>query len=489
MTCRTEDPSTALRTLSGHNAAGRFKTCMTCRIENGEWFIHEYNTETCTELVEVIASPASSASPVEDPACSWRGGDCTSPGNYAAKWDFAYDGDGVRVATLTTPCENGSPQSPVLTAYYFGGMYEVTGRDVRKYYSFGGQTVAIHDGTGLQYFLSDHLGSIVAVTDENGTLISQQRYLPFGAVRAEIPSPQSPITDLGYTGQRDLDGTGLMDYKFRFYSPTFGRFISPDNIIPDTTNPQTFNRYSYVNNRPINFNDPTGHDSIPSNLNEFAVGFVKEVISSVMWFHPQIQTDLAPSENESVAMLAGRVVGDIASMVIGTLAVGTGGGAMTGGTLCAGLTGGGCLPVGAPTVVAGAALALEGAGMGVRGAVGLGGNIVLLANKYKRSEYGGSRTTNNPNANNLRKQGEYKPCPECGNLMVPGTKHAPSPDHNPSLVRHFWEHGGKNMSYEERVAYAQSKKAFSEAICLTCQRRQGGLLAQFSRLMNKLFGQ
>jgi hypothetical protein len=50
-----------------------------------------------------------------------------------------------------------------------------------------------------------------------------------------------------------------MDYKFRFYSPILGRFILPDNIIPDATNPQTWNRYSYVNNRPINFNDPTGH--------------------------------------------------------------------------------------------------------------------------------------------------------------------------------------------------------------------------------------
>ncbi|MBL8090816.1 MAG: RHS repeat-associated core domain-containing protein [Anaerolineales bacterium] len=52
---------------------------------------------------------------------------------------------------------------------------------------------------------------------------------------------------------------GLMDYKFRFYSPTLGRFILPDNIIPDVTNPQAWNRYSYVVNNPIKYNDPTGH--------------------------------------------------------------------------------------------------------------------------------------------------------------------------------------------------------------------------------------
>ncbi|MCB8943971.1 MAG: hypothetical protein H6658_09470 [Ardenticatenaceae bacterium] len=33
-------------------------------------------------------------------------------------------------------------------------------------------------------------------------------------------------------------------------------------IVPDPTNPQSFNRYSYVENRPLNFFDPSGHNSI-----------------------------------------------------------------------------------------------------------------------------------------------------------------------------------------------------------------------------------
>lgn len=50
-----------------------------------------------------------------------------------------------------------------------------------------------------------------------------------------------------------------MDYRARFYSPQLGRFIQPDTIIPDQFNPQSWNRYSYVINRPVNLNDPTGH--------------------------------------------------------------------------------------------------------------------------------------------------------------------------------------------------------------------------------------
>jgi hypothetical protein len=35
--------------------------------------------------------------------------------------------------------------------------------------------------------------------------------------------------------------------------------LQPDSLIPDPSNPQAWNRYSYVTNRPANFNDPAGH--------------------------------------------------------------------------------------------------------------------------------------------------------------------------------------------------------------------------------------
>lgn len=50
-----------------------------------------------------------------------------------------------------------------------------------------------------------------------------------------------------------------MDYKARFYDPYINRFIQPDTIVPDPANPQSWNRYAYVRNSPINFNDPSGH--------------------------------------------------------------------------------------------------------------------------------------------------------------------------------------------------------------------------------------
>jgi hypothetical protein len=42
-------------------------------------------------------------------------------------------------------------------------------------------------------------------------------------------------------------------------SPYINRFLQPDSIIPDPSDPQAWNRYSYVANHPVNFNDPSGH--------------------------------------------------------------------------------------------------------------------------------------------------------------------------------------------------------------------------------------
>lgn len=189
-------------------------------------------------------------------------GDCDSVTTISTQWDFAYDGDGTRTATLTTVYVDGSPQPQEITAYYFSGAYETRGDGTTiKYYSFNGQVVAMKDGTGLQYFLTDHLGSVVAITNASGTLTSQQRYLPFGGQRTNVSSPATPATDYGYTGQRTLDEDmgGLMDYKARFYSSYTNHFLQPDTLIPNPSNPQAWNRYSYVGNNPIRFNDPTGH--------------------------------------------------------------------------------------------------------------------------------------------------------------------------------------------------------------------------------------
>jgi RHS repeat-associated protein len=54
------------------------------------------------------------------------------------------------------------------------------------------------------------------------------------------------------------EGFGLMFYNARWYDPALGRFAQADSIVPPGV--QGLDRYAYVNNSPMNFVDPSGHE-------------------------------------------------------------------------------------------------------------------------------------------------------------------------------------------------------------------------------------
>ncbi|MBI2851987.1 MAG: RHS repeat-associated core domain-containing protein [Chloroflexi bacterium] len=104
----------------------------------------------------------------------------------------------------------------------------------------------------VTYVHQDHLTGTSVMSDSNGASLGAMLYAPYGSIRSgSVP------TDIKFTGQR-LDGTGLYYYGARYYDAGIGRFISPDSIVQDFSNPQTFNRYSYVVNNPLKHVDPTG---------------------------------------------------------------------------------------------------------------------------------------------------------------------------------------------------------------------------------------
>jgi hypothetical protein len=64
-------------------------------------------------------------------------------------------------------------------------------------------------------------------------------------------------------------------------SPYINRFLQPDTIIQDLSNPQSWNRYSYVTNRPVNFNDPSGHRPCGDGEEVDCSGKLKKQITTV----------------------------------------------------------------------------------------------------------------------------------------------------------------------------------------------------------------
>jgi RHS repeat-associated protein len=66
-------------------------------------------------------------------------------------------------------------------------------------------------------------------------------------------------SDYRYTGQREESEIGLYFYQARFYDAALARFIQADTIVPQPGDIKSYDRYAYVYNNPINYNDPTGH--------------------------------------------------------------------------------------------------------------------------------------------------------------------------------------------------------------------------------------
>ncbi len=146
-----------------------------------------------------------------------------------------------------------------------------------SYYYAGSTRVALRQGSAIYYLQADHLGSASLTTDANGNKYTEERYYPYGDTR----SGSSP-TDYQFTGQRREATLGsLYDYGARFYSSYLNRFLSADTIVPSPGNPQSLNRYSYVLNSPVMYQDPTGHaeqcfDSVCTNHTLYGINFTAD---------------------------------------------------------------------------------------------------------------------------------------------------------------------------------------------------------------------
>jgi RHS repeat-associated protein len=107
------------------------------------------------------------------------------------------------------------------------------------------------DGTGTRELFSDALGSTVALANSAGAVQTSYTYEPFGGT---TQTGTASSNSFKFTGRED-DGTGLMYYRARYYSPRLQRFISED---PIGFLGGDSNLYVYVWDQPTSFRDPLG---------------------------------------------------------------------------------------------------------------------------------------------------------------------------------------------------------------------------------------
>ncbi len=123
------------------------------------------------------------------------------------------------------------------------------------------------EGDSIHYLLPDHLGSPATVLDEDFTVIEKLSFDPWGQRRDTDWSAASneitATTPIGFTGHEMDDEISLVNMNARMYDPVLGRFLSADPLIPYPDDLQSFNRYSYVKNNPLNRIDPLGLRDLP----------------------------------------------------------------------------------------------------------------------------------------------------------------------------------------------------------------------------------
>lgn len=166
---------------------------------------------------------------------------------------FYYNGDGVRLK------KQGTKDSSL--QYIPDGMYSVVERRTNgnlkyKYIYANGLLLARIDSSGNKnYYYHDGLGSIIGISD-GSNVCKGYLYDDFGD---SLGSWGTVSNSYRYTGQ-EYDWTPLNAYNLRAreYYPKLGRFMQNDPIAGYTFIPNTYNRYIYTLNNPINYNDITG---------------------------------------------------------------------------------------------------------------------------------------------------------------------------------------------------------------------------------------
>jgi len=184
--------------------------------------------------------------------------------------DYRYDANGERICKYSDLGE---------TIYASGYYTETDGKKISKHIYIGSTRVAsqvmsrsCETSTTMKrentlYYHTDHLGSSGYVTDKKGEFYEHTEYTSSGESWVNEKVTGNANLPYKYTSKEMDAETGLYYYGARYYDARTSRWISTDPILEsylagepnegiyDSSN---LNLYSYVSNKPIRKNDPTG---------------------------------------------------------------------------------------------------------------------------------------------------------------------------------------------------------------------------------------
>src|SRR3990167_10349453 len=120
-------------------------------------------------------------------------------------------------------------------------------------------TTSANSDQHTNVLIHDYLSSTKQIIKEDGSIVEQPSYYPYGTFYSFTPGVKDARTPgvndnsrYYYTNQRKVtNDSNLYNYNARYYNPDLGIFIQPDTV-------EGGNRFSYVGGNPVMNNDPTG---------------------------------------------------------------------------------------------------------------------------------------------------------------------------------------------------------------------------------------
>ncbi|MCL1666561.1 hypothetical protein M2T82_00645 [Elizabethkingia ursingii] len=120
--------------------------------------------------------------------------------------------------------------------------------------------------SGSYKFLhKDYLSSILAISDEEGNLVEEVHFDAWGlCTKWRKPGGLSDLAEgerllnRGYTSHEHFEDISIIHMNGRLYDPVLRRFLNADENVQDPYNTQNYNKYAYVLNNPMLYNDPSG---------------------------------------------------------------------------------------------------------------------------------------------------------------------------------------------------------------------------------------
>ncbi len=158
------------------------------------------------------------------------------------------------------------------TTYYAGAYEEELEGEKITWRAYIGNIAVVSGTTGesdsIRYTHRDRLGSARLFTDENGKVIAERNFDPFGKPRessgdlkllGQLGDKDLTKTNRGFTDHEHLDEQQLIHMNGRVYDYNLGRFMSVDPLLMNFEDSQGINPYSYIRNNPLAGTDPTGY--------------------------------------------------------------------------------------------------------------------------------------------------------------------------------------------------------------------------------------